>query len=58
MPADDSSEPEVVLGPDGEPLADWEIALIRSGEVAVTELAVSPAASAPCVPNGSERIRR
>ena len=39
-------EPEVILGPDGEPLADWEIALIRSGEVAVTELAVSPAASA------------
>jgi transcription termination factor Rho len=38
---------EVVLGPDGEPLADWEIALIKSGEVQVTELAVSPAASAP-----------
>ena len=37
---------EVVLGPDGEPLADWEIALIKSGEVQVTELAVSPAASA------------
>jgi transcription termination factor Rho len=44
-------EPEVILGPDGEPLADWEIELIRSGEVAVTELAVSPAASAPV--NGS-----
>ena len=28
-------EAEVVLGPDGEPLADWEIALIKSGEVAV-----------------------
>jgi transcription termination factor Rho len=40
-------EAEVVLGPDGEPLADWEIELIKSGEVAVTELAVSPAASAP-----------
>jgi transcription termination factor Rho len=36
---------EVILGPDGEPLADWEIALIKSGEVAVTELAVSPAAA-------------
>ncbi|MFM8310541.1 MAG: transcription termination factor Rho, partial [Ilumatobacteraceae bacterium] len=24
-------EPEVVLGPDGEPLADWEVALMRSG---------------------------
>ena len=40
-------EAEVILGPDGEPLADWEIALIKSGEVAVTDLAVSPAASAP-----------
>ena len=40
-------EAEVVLGPDGEPLADWEIELIKSGEVAVTELAVSPASSAP-----------
>ena len=36
---------EVVLGPDGEPLADWEIALIKSGEVQVTDLAVSPAAA-------------
>ena len=24
---------EVVLGPDGEPLADWEIDLVRSGEI-------------------------
>ena len=42
-----SVEPEVILGPDGEPLADWEIALIKSGEVQVTDLAKSPAASAP-----------
>ena len=35
--------------PDGEPLADWEIALIKSGEVAVTDLAVSPSGSAPTV---------
>jgi transcription termination factor Rho len=41
------SDAEVILGPDGEPLADWEIALIKSGEVAVTDLAVSPSASAP-----------
>jgi transcription termination factor Rho len=41
------AEAEVVLGPDGEPLADWEIELIKSGQVAVTELAPSPAASAP-----------
>ncbi len=44
--ADAPVEAEVILGPDGEPLADWEIELIKSGEVAVTELAVSPAASA------------
>jgi transcription termination factor Rho len=44
--ADDPVEVEVILGPDGEPLADWEIELIKSGEVAVTELAVSPAAAA------------
>ena len=44
--ADAPVEAEVILGPDGEPLADWEIELIRSGEVAVTELAVSPAAAA------------
>ncbi len=42
-----AAEPEVVLGPDGEPLADWEIALIRSGEVQVTELVTKPAAAAP-----------
>ncbi len=46
-------EPEVILGPDGEPLADWEIELIKSGEVAVTELAVSPAASAPGAAGGA-----
>ncbi len=50
-PAADDQQPapveaDVILGPDGEPLADWEIALIKSGEVAVTDLAVSPAASA------------
>jgi len=47
------AEAEVVLGPDGEPLADWEIALIKSGEVAVTDLAVSPAASAPSTSSSS-----
>ena len=40
-------EAEVILGPDGEPLADWEIALIKSGEVQVSELPPTPAASAP-----------
>jgi transcription termination factor Rho len=42
-----SVEAEVILGPDGEPLADWEIELIRSGEVQVTELPPTPGASAP-----------
>ena len=36
--------PEVVLGPDGEPLADWEIDLLRSGE-ALADIAPTPAAS-------------
>ena len=45
--ADEPQEAEVILGPDGEPLADWEIALIRSGEVHVSELPPTPAASAP-----------
>ena len=44
---DEPVEAEVILGPDGEPLADWEIALIRSGEVHVSELPPTPAASAP-----------
>jgi transcription termination factor Rho len=44
---DEPAEAEVILGPDGEPLADWEIALIRSGEVHVSELPPTPAASAP-----------
>ncbi|MEO8266103.1 MAG: transcription termination factor Rho [Ilumatobacteraceae bacterium] len=52
--ADAPVETEVILGPDGEPLADWEIELIKSGEVAVTELAVSPAAAAaPGTPGGA-----
>jgi transcription termination factor Rho len=29
----------VVLGPDGEPLAEWEIELVRNGESAVTQAA-------------------
>ncbi|MDP9464044.1 MAG: transcription termination factor Rho, partial [Actinomycetota bacterium] len=42
-----AAEDEVILGPDGEPLADWEIELIKSGEVNVTELIATPAASTP-----------
>jgi transcription termination factor Rho len=41
------AETEVILGIDGEPLADWEIELIKSGEVAVTELATTPPAAGP-----------
>ena len=52
-PIDTGVEAEVVLGPDGEPLADWEIELIKSGEVQVTELAVSPAAQAGPASTGS-----
>ena len=33
-PTSSSDGSEVVLGPDGEPLADWEIELARSGESA------------------------
>ncbi|MFN8021948.1 MAG: transcription termination factor Rho [Acidimicrobiales bacterium] len=32
-----AAEPEVVLGPDGEPLADWEVDLLRAGELAADE---------------------
>ena len=28
-----ADEPEVVLGPDGEPLSDWEIELVKAGEI-------------------------
>jgi transcription termination factor Rho len=52
---DAPAEPEVILGPDGEPLADWEIELIKSGEVAVTELAVSPASAGAS--NGSSHAQ-
>ncbi len=37
------AEQETLLGPDGEPLADWEIELIRSGEPAPAEAAEAEA---------------
>jgi transcription termination factor Rho len=40
--------PEIVLGPDGEPLAEWEIELMRSGE---------PLDAAPTTTNGSTPVR-
>jgi transcription termination factor Rho len=37
------AEPEVVLGPDGEPLAEWEVELLRQGvDTTVTEAAPAP----------------
>ncbi|MCU1359220.1 MAG: rho, partial [Ilumatobacteraceae bacterium] len=43
-PGDDATTvPEVVLGPDGEPLADWEIDLMRSGEAPADPNAAAPA---------------
>ena len=44
-PAGGAGDTEVVLGPDGEPLADWEIELIKSGEVQPAELTARPAAA-------------
>jgi transcription termination factor Rho len=43
-PATRVAEPEVVLGPDGEPLADWEAELVRKGEIEMP--APAPAAAA------------
>jgi transcription termination factor Rho len=45
-----AAEPEVVLGPDGEPLADWEVELMRSGEAPAEAAAPSGAAPAETAP--------
>ena len=42
--ASSPAEPEVVLGPDGEPLSDWEVELLRKGEIEMP--APRPAAAA------------
>ncbi len=42
--SDAAAAPAVVLGPDGEPLADWEIELLRKGEIELPPPA--PAAAA------------
>lgn len=40
------AEPEVVLGPDGEPLAEWEVELLRQGvDTTVSEATPTPAAA-------------
>ncbi len=39
---------DVLVGPDGEPLAEWELALVRDGAMDAAELGTAPAgASAP-----------
>ena len=35
----------MVLGPDGEPLADWELELVKPASSSVDELAAAPAAA-------------
>ena len=44
-----TSTDDVILGPDGEPLAEWEAALVRQGEATVEDLVggEAPAGSAP-----------
>jgi transcription termination factor Rho len=45
--------PEVLFGPDGEPLADWEIELIKQG-VSTDTVAVADGEAAPTSSNGGE----
>jgi len=47
--------PEVVLGPDGEPLADWEVELLRSGELTTTDVTAPAPASASSSPRCRDR---
>ena len=46
-----ADEPEVVLGPDGEPLSDWEIELVKAGEIVPMP---TPAGAARAA-NGNQR---
>ena len=48
------AEPEVVLGPDGEPLSDWELELLRKGELEMPPARPTPPpAPRPAAANGS-----
>ena len=53
-PAAEADAPGVVLGPDGEPLAEWEIELAALGDAAETTAEVASAsrdvATAPSEP--------
>jgi transcription termination factor Rho len=48
-----STVPEIILGPDGEPLAEWEADLVRRGDSTVEELVggAGPASSGPREPS-------
>ena len=50
---DASSQPSVVLGPDGEPLADWEVELLAQG--ISTDTAPVPVPSGQRAPSGQQR---
>ncbi|MFZ4721373.1 MAG: transcription termination factor Rho, partial [Ilumatobacteraceae bacterium] len=46
-PGASPAEPEVILGPDGEPLADWEVELVKKGEMEIPPPAPAAAKPAP-----------
>ena len=48
-PAEAKGEEEIILGPDGEPLANWEMELVRRGE------APRPAPPAPSAKSGAAK---
>ena len=52
-PAPRSATPEVILGADGEPLAEWEAELVRKGESTVAEL--TGGESAPAATERTDR---
>jgi transcription termination factor Rho len=53
-PTSTSGTDEVILGPDGEPLAEWEAALVRRGEATVEDLVGGEAPSGGS-PSGQRR---
>ncbi len=42
-----SADSAVVYGPDGEPLADWELELVQAGELSVSDVLAAPAPTRP-----------
>ena len=49
-----AEEPEVVLGPDGEPLADWEIELLKKGELELPAAVAKSPGSKPAPKQASK----